>query len=213
VDLIERPPDPAAFLTAHGLDPARPVVALLPGSRRKEVAANLPPLAAALPRIRAARPEVQFLLALAASLERSAVEPRLAGLGVTVVQDETHAALGSAELALVASGTATVETALLGTPMLVVYRLSSLTYALGRPFMRVADFAMVNLIAGRRVVPELIQGDFTPERVAEEALRLLGDTAARQAMRDELARVRDLLGPPGASSRAADCVMEMLNGR
>ena len=213
VDLVQRTGDPRPFLEAHGLSPERPVLALLPGSRSKEAAYNLPPLAAAIPLIRSARPDVQFLLALAPSLDPTLLEGPLRGLGVSVVKDQTAAALSAASLALVASGTATVETALLDTPMVVVYRISPLTYALGRPFVQVPHFAMVNLIAGRRVVPELMQKDFTAERVAAESLRLLTDRAATEAMRGDLARVRGLLGPPGASGRAAEVVADILRAR
>jgi lipid-A-disaccharide synthase len=212
VDVVRPAPDPAAFLRGVGLDPGRPVVALLPGSRKKEVAYNLPSLAGAVPLIRSSRPDAQFLLALAPSLEPGVVEGALHGLGVTVVEDRTAEAVGAASLALVASGTATVETALLGTPMVVVYRVSPVTYALGRRFLQVPHFAMVNLIAGRPVVPELEQRDFTPERLAAEALRLLSDPDAARAMRKELSRVRELLGGPGASARAAEAVSRVLEG-
>jgi len=218
VDLVRHAPARRGFLQGLGLDPERPVVALLPGSRAKEAAYNLPPLAAAVPRIRSARPETQFLVALAPYLEPSAVEGPLRGLGVPVVKDRTAAALSAASLALVASGTATVETALVGTPMVVVYRVSPLTYAIGRRFLQVPHFAMVNLIAGRRVVPELEQHEFTPERVAAEAVRLLSDdgtagAADAETMRQELKRVRELLGGPGASERAAAAVAEVLASR
>jgi lipid-A-disaccharide synthase len=123
-----------------------------------------------------------------------------------VIAGEAHAAVGAADVAIVASGTATVETALLGTPMVVVYRVAALTYALGRPFIRVPHFAMVNLIAEREVVPELMQGDFTPARVAAEALSLLSDTGRSKRMREDLAEVRRRLGDGGATARVAKIV-------
>jgi lipid-A-disaccharide synthase len=210
VDLVRPAPDRTAFLTALDLDPARPVVALLPGSRPQEVAHNLPPLAGARALLRQERADLQFLLAVAPSLDPSAIAQRLAGLPVRLVCGQTHAVLGAASLALVASGTATVEAALLGAPMLVVYRLSPLTYALGRPFVSVPHFAMVNLIAGRRVVPELIQRHFTPDRVAREARALLENGAALSRMRADLEDVRKKLGEPGASARAAGVLLETL---
>ena len=211
VDAVRPAPDRAAFLREHGLDPSRPVVALLPGSRKAEVTHNLPPLLQAVPRLLARRSDLQFLLARAPGLPDSvfagAKDP------VRIAQGRSQAVLGSASVALVASGTATVETALLGIPMVVVYRLSPLTYLLGRRFVDVPHYAMPNLIAGRRVVPELIQSDFTPERVAAEALSLLENEGQADAMRRGLAEVRHKLGEPGASKRAADIVASKLRSR
>jgi lipid-A-disaccharide synthase len=189
------------------------VVALLPGSRPKEVAHNLPPIAASVGVLASARPDLQFVAAVAPSLDPAQVRAGLGGRAVTVVHDRTHAALSAATAAVVASGTATVEAALLGAPMVVVYRLSPWTYRLGRRFVRVPYYAMVNLIAGRRVVPELIQSDFTPDRVAAETLPLLDETTARRAMLAGLAEVREKLGGQGASGRAADAVAPYLNGK
>lgn len=213
VDLVRPAPDRASFLAELGLDPARPVVAVLPGSRPKEIAHNLPPLAGAIRMLAARRPDAQFVAAVAPGLEPAAVSVPLAGLPVASVAGRTHAVAGAADVALVASGTATVETALLGTPMVVVYRLSPITYLMGRPLVRVPHFAMVNLIAGRRVVPELIQAAFTPERVAAEVLSLLQDGRRAGEVRAALATVRERLGAPGASARAAAAVKEtLLNG-
>ena len=117
---------------------------------------------------------------------------------------------GQPRAGIVASGTATVEAALLGLPMVVVYRLSPLTYALGRPFVRVPHYAMANLIAGREVVKELIQGDFRPEAVTAETLRLLSDGQRRSDVVQGLAEVRTRLGGPGASARAAAVVARVL---
>jgi lipid-A-disaccharide synthase len=114
---------------------------------------------------------------------------------------------------LTASGTATVQTALHERPMVILYKLSPLTYRLGRPFVKVDTFGMANLIAGRRVVPELIQDDCTPEKIAGEALSLLTDTARSAAMRRDLAEVRARLGAPGASARAAAAVLAIAEHR
>jgi lipid-A-disaccharide synthase len=213
VSLVRPAADPLALRRELGLDPERPVVALLPGSRPKEVAHNLPPIAASVDALAAARPGLQFVAAVAASLDPEVVRSGLGSRPVTVVHDRTHAALSAATAAIVASGTATVEAALLGAPMVVVYRLSPWTYRLGRRFVRVPYYAMVNLIGGRRVVPELIQSDFTAERVLAEILPLLDETPARQQMLSDLAAVREKLGGPGASARAADAVAPFLNGK
>jgi lipid-A-disaccharide synthase len=209
VDLVKPAPDRDAFLRGVGLEPARPVVAVLPGSRGKEVTLNLPPLASSVQRLLAQDPSLQFLVAVAPSLERASLETAFRDTTARLVQGQTHAALGAADIGLVASGTATVEAALLGTPMLVVYRVSMPTYLLGRPFVCVPHFAMANLIAERRIVPELIQSDFTAERVAREALALLRDPERRRLMREDLAEVRRRLGQPGASARAARAVFDV----
>jgi lipid-A-disaccharide synthase len=212
VDLVAPAPDRAAFLKQQGLDPARPVLAVLPGSRPKEIAHNLPPLAGALRNIHASRPAVQFLLAVAPSIEEASLRSALGGVPVRLVSSATHSVLGACTAAVVASGTATVEAALLDAPMVVVYRLSPLTYHLGRHFVNVPHYAMVNLIAGRRLAPELMQSDFTADAVAREAVRLLEDPDARGRMKEGLAEVRQRLGAPGASIRAAEEVYGMLGG-
>src|SRR5262249_5210274 len=152
-------------------------------------------------RIRAARGDVQFLVGAAPALPPSLITDALGSRPVTLVHDRTHETLSAATAAVVASGTATVEAALLDAPMVVVYRLSPWTYRLGRRFVRVPYYAMVNLIAGRRVVPELIQDAFTPDGVAAELLPLLDEAPARQAMKSALAEVRAKLGSAGASAR------------
>lgn len=213
VSLVHPPADPVTLRRELGLDPERPVVALLPGSRAKEVAHNLPPIAASVDALAAARPELQFVAAVAASLDPTLIRRGLGDRPVTIVHDRTHAALSAATAAIVASGTATVEAALLGAPMVVVYRLSPWTYRLGRRFVRVPYYAMVNLIGGRRVVPELIQGEFTADRVLGEIVPLLDDTETRRQMQRDLHEVREKLGAPGASARAAAVVAPYLNGK
>lgn len=210
VDLVQPATDRGRIRQDLGLDPSRPLVAVLPGSRPQEVAHNLPPLAEAVSRLSRRRPDLQFVLAAAAGLEPASFETHLAGKALRVVANRTYDVVGAADLAIVASGTATIETALLGTPMIVVYRISPLSYALGRPFVRLPHYAMVNLVAGRRLVPELIQGGFTPGAVEAEALSLLENPTKTATMRSGLHEVRRLLGEPGASGRAAWAVLETL---
>jgi lipid-A-disaccharide synthase len=132
---------------------------------------------------------------------------------VTIVEDATYDLLAAAEMAIVSSGTATVEAALLGVPMVVVYRVAPFTAWVVRRLARTRLFAMVNVLAGKEVVPELIQDAFTPERVVGETERLLASAEARAAMCRELANVREKLGPPGAIDRAADIIAEMLRNQ
>jgi lipid-A-disaccharide synthase len=186
------------------------VVAVLPGSRPKEIAHNLPGLAGAIALLHAQRPDLEFLLPLAPSIDRRLLEPDLRGLPVRLVPLGAQAVLASCQAAMVASGTATVEAALLGAPMVVVYRLSRLTHFLGRRLIKVPNVAMANLIAGRRIVPELIQHDFTPERVAAEVRSILEEPDRRESMKRDLEDVRRKLGSPGASGRAAEAVARVL---
>ncbi len=210
VDLAQAARSRAAFLTAHGLDPAAPVVALLPGSRRNELERILPDMAAAVPLIRQQIPGVQFVVACAPGLE----DAQFAGFGAGIpgapvlVRGAADEVLASADVVVVASGTATLQTALHEKPMVVVYRVSRLTY-LAKPLTLVDMYAMPNLIAGRRIVPELIQADFTPARVAAETVRYFREPGHYGATRDQLARVRAQLGAPGASGRAAEAVLEV----
>jgi lipid-A-disaccharide synthase len=199
------------LVTSLGLRPADPIVALLPGSRPNEVSRLLPEIAGAAAIVRREVPAAQFVVARAPGLDDALFEPlealRRASVPVAVVTAETDSVLAASDVVLTASGTATIQAALHGRPMVVLYRLSALTYALGRRFVRVSSYGMVNLIAGRSIVPELIQSDCTAERIAREAIALLTDRARADAMRRDLAGVRDALGAPGASRRAAEAIL------
>jgi lipid-A-disaccharide synthase len=201
------------FLARHGLEPRREVVALLPGSRPSEIAHNLPVILAACRELRVS-PEPQFVLAAAPGLTAREFAPHLeAGPAVWVVEGETRDALAAARCAIVSSGTATVEAALLGTPMVVVYRLSPTTAFLARRLVRSPFFSMVNLILERRAVPELIQEAFTAEKLAGEVRRLLVSQEACAEMKRGLEEVRARLASPsprGAIGRAAEIILGML---
>ena len=188
------------------------MVAVLPGSRRQEIAYNLPPIAAALRLLRQERPELQPAVAVAPGLAASLFDAALGDLEVTRVVGQAHALMGAAAVGIVASGTATVEAALLDLPSVVVYRLSPWSYALGRPFVHVPHYAMANLIAERRLLPELIQTGFRPEAVAQEVGRLLGQETRAQ-VKQGLAEVRRRLGGSGASGRAAALVRPFFGPR
>jgi lipid-A-disaccharide synthase len=214
---VAEPPEPRErFLRSLGLDHTRPVVALLPGSRRNELRQILPDLARAAALVRNRLPETQFIVARAPHLPELLFEPlQLLGSGMAaavLVDGRADDVLAAADLALVASGTVTVQAALHECPMVVVYRLSPLTYMMGKPFVHVDTYAMANLVAGRPVVPELIQDAFTPEAVAEAALRVLANPTYAAQVRRELREVRDKLGAPGASGRAAAAVLEVARG-
>jgi lipid-A-disaccharide synthase len=205
----------AEFCAENGLSADKPIVTILPGSRRGEIEYHVAILAQALTHLRQTIPEVQAVVAVAPGVNRTELESYFGlGNGVRYVAGATYNALAAADLVIVSSGTATVEAALLGKPMIVIYRLSPLTAKLAKPLVRTKFFSMVNLIAGSEVVPELIQDDFTPIRVAAEAVSLLSasqETLEKlEAMREGLAEVTRLLGPPGAVERAADAIVGQL---
>jgi lipid-A-disaccharide synthase len=188
------------FAAENGLDPEREWIAILPGSRRKEFSMNLPALLAAA---QSFDPECQFVLPVASTLDLAWAKRQVQARGGTpVLVRDVRAALKHARAAAVASGTATVEAALLGCPFVMVYRVSPLTYRLGKPLVKVPRYAMVNLIAGKEVVPELVQRDFTAKNVAAKLREILPDGPAREKMVAELAAVRaQLQGPAGGAGR------------
>ena len=214
VDLA-RPTTPRAeWRRQQHLDPQRPLIALLPGSRPNELRRILPILARAIPAVARHIPGAQFVVARAPWLEDRLFAPLdpyrgATKIAVRVADNATDDVLAAADMAVVASGTATVQTALHGCPMVIVYRLAPLTYAVGKRVVKLSTFGMVNLVAGRPIVPELIQDRLTPESVARELIGLWNDPARRDHMKRDLLEVRSKLGGGGASDRAADAVLRV----
>jgi len=211
IDLVRPRLSREDFLKKLNLDPAKPVLALLPGSRKNELERLAPVIAQAVPAIAAQVPGVQFVIARAPNLHDGLFEPfGLSGVTLRIADVQTDDVLNASDAVITASGTATVQTALHGKPMVVLYKLSPTTYRLGRSLARVDMYAMVNLIAGRRIVVELIQDGCTPEAVTAEAVRLLNDRPYRDEMVAALGEVRRQLGGPGASDRAAEAILELV---
>lgn len=202
-----------ALRAEWGIGPDQALVALLPGSRGNELKALAPVLAEARDRIRQQRPSARFVVARAPHVTDAWLAPLTADPGTLVVADRTDDVLAACDVVLTASGTATVQAAIHGAPMVVLYRLSALTYRLFKPLGRVDMYAMVNLISGRRIVRELIQDECRAEAAADEALRLLTDRDYRAQMVRDLAAVREALGGPGASDRAAAAIAELVTAR
>ncbi len=201
-----------ATRAAYGIAPDRPLVLLLPGSRRSEIELILPPMLAAAREL-ARNPHRQFVLGLAPTVSRADVEALVtrSGAPMPVIAGDTYNLMDAADLALVASGTATLECALLECPMVVAYRVARLTYAVGRLLVRgVQHIAMPNIIAGREIVPELLQDDATGPAIAARAEEILDDAGRRATMIGDLRAVRGQLGRGGAAARAADIAAEML---
>lgn len=214
VDLVRQHLSREEFFEKFDLDPAITTIALLPGSREKEVAYNLPPMMDAASRMALTR-KIQFIVGVASSLDPLWLESKMSEcfVGRASVRALYHAAYDAtqhSDLAIVASGTATLEAALRERPMIVVYRVSSLSWELGKFLVDVPFYSMVNLLAGKRVVSELIQNDLTGEKLAAQAEYLLDHPEAREAMVKELRAIRPRLGPAGAIGRAAEAVLGVL---
>ena len=214
LDAVAGAPSRDAARARLGLDAGATVVGVLPGSRAQEIARTLPVLHDAAARIAAARPGTCFVLGAVGG--EAAVDPaamlRGPGPPVQIVRGDTYSVMRAADLLLVNSGTATLEAALLGTPMVVCYRMSRLSEAWVRLLVRVPWITLANITLGRAVVPEVYQRAFTPERVAAEALALLGSPAALQAQRDAFGELSGVLGEPGVGLRAAQRIVSLADG-
>ena len=188
------------------------MIGLLPGSRREELKRHLPVMLEAAKEVQASAPDVRFVIALADLFGPEDLEPFLHDdLPFEVVQRRTYEVMRASDLLIVASGTATLEAALLEAPMIIIYRVSFLSALVGRLLIKVPYIGLVNLVAGRKVVPELLQHEASPARIASLALELLNSPGRLRSMRQELSQVRAALGAPGAVSRAAKEVLKVLD--
>ncbi len=204
------------FVARHDLDPMRKYVGLLPGSRKREIAGLLPVFleAAALIQEKSAQPPV-FLLPLASTismddLRQAGLEEYQKTLDIVVMRQDRYETMVACSAVIAASGTVTLELAILQVPMVVAYRLAKFTYMLGRLLVKIDFFSLVNLVAGREIVPELLQHEVSAERIAAEIIPLLEDGDKRQGMLDGLAGVKAALGSPGASKRVAEDIVRLL---
>ena len=215
LDLVRPSGSKAEARASCNLDPAAPVVGILPGSRRSELHYLLRPMLQGAAQIRAQVTAAQFILPLAETLQPADVQETLeaAPIPVRLVQRQTYQVMQAADVLLVASGTATLEAALIGTPMVIVYKAHLLTYLLARLVMRVSRIGLPNIIAGRAIVPELWQYDVTGENIAAQALALLTHSERATAMRTELATLRNQLGAPGVPERVASGIRRYLDTR
>jgi lipid-A-disaccharide synthase len=213
LDLVHTRGAKADACVQCGLDPAAPVVGILPGSRRSELHYLLRPMLDAAAQIRTQITTAQFILPLAETLQPADVQEALkaAALPVRLVQRQTYEVMQAADVLLVASGTATLEAALIGTPMVIVYKAHLLTYLLARLLMRVSAIGLPNVIAGRAIVPELWQSDVTAANMAAQALTLLTQPERATTMCMELATLRSQLGAPGVPERVASGILRYLD--
>jgi len=195
-----------------GLDPKRRTIGLLPGSRMHEVERLLPPLLASADVLQREIPDLQFVIPLAPGIPKTILSPWMKNISVPVIVVEgfTYDAMNLSELLIAASGTATLEGAILGKPMVIIYKVSLLSYWIARALIRVDHIGLVNLVAEKEIAPELIQRDVNPRRIADEAFRILRDPLLSRKMVESMGEVRQKLGEPGAAQRAAHIVLSLM---
>jgi lipid-A-disaccharide synthase len=210
VDTVRPTKSKEEFCREHQLDPRKPIVALLPGSRPKEVRFVLPVLADAAALIKEKKPDTQFVLPMASGLDRKILEGIIQGRPIQIVVNETYNAIRYARAAIVTSGTATLETALLGTPEVIVYRISKGSWWVGKMLLRVRFYGIVNIILGEEVVPELFQDRMTPEQVSVTTLRLMDDVWIQSRIRGNYEKLRRQLGSGNVADRVVEAVAKLI---
>ena len=212
LDVVRAKYSRAEALRRFGLRQGITTVGILPGSRQSEVVRLLPEMLMAAEIIEKKLSSVQFVLPLADTLETHFVSNiiRQYPIKVKVIPDEIYDVIGCADIAMVASGTATLETALMGTPMIIIYKVSAPSYYVGKMVINVDHIGLVNIMAGKTIVPELIQGAAIPEAIAAEVIDILTNRERMDDIKTELSKIRDMLGSPGAAVRAAHLAYEMI---
>ena len=211
-DVVQSRYNQAEAKRQFGLDPSKRTIALLPGSRIREIESLLPGMLEAASLLMARFPDLQFILPVAPTLTREYIRSFVSRspVPIMVADGRVYDALRASTAALVASGTATLETGLMAVPMVIIYRISGLSYLIGKLIVRVDHVGLVNIVAGKRVVPELIQDDATPAKMAEALAAFLTDRDYYTKVQEELAGIRSQLGDTGANARAASAVLDIM---
>ncbi len=213
LDEIGTPKPRTQAVADLGLDPASKIFGLFPGSRRSEIKRLLPTLLESARLLKHTHPDLQLVLPLASTLDEAFLAPFMHGyesLGVQVIQNRFYDVTCACDAVVTASGTATLEIALLGTPLAVIYKIAPLSYRIMSRMIKVPHIALCNIVAEERIAPELIQHDATPERIAKVAQRMLTDDAYANAMRARLATIRNRLGEGGAADNVGRLALELL---
>jgi lipid-A-disaccharide synthase len=210
VDKMFNLPEKSAFFRQYGLDAEKPLLALLPGSRRNELSRHSRPLIDAVKLLRDKHSDLQVVLAGVSTLENSYYESFKEIAGLVLIHDDPYPLISFANVAIVASGTASLETAYLGTPLLVIYRVSPLSYLIGKLLIKIDHLAMPNLILGERAIPELIQRDANPRTIAGQTTRLLSDSNDRRQMLEKLKKLKTSLGKSGCANKIATQILTEL---
>jgi lipid-A-disaccharide synthase len=214
LDVIPARPDNKSAIRDLGMEGAFPVIGLLPGSRKEEIVNLLPIMAKAAVGLRSAFPDLKCLLPKASTISGELIARILVNdpLEVKIISGDIYRVLSACDFAFVASGTATLEAAIMQVPMVIIYRVSPLSYWIGKKVIKVPSIGLPNLVAQKSIVPELVQDEVTPERLTQEALSLLGNGKRKNRMVKELIRLREKLGSTSASQRTAQIALEMITG-
>lgn len=196
------------------LDPNKKIIGLLPGSRRREVESLLPTMLEAAEKIQASNPDVQFVMPRATTVRPEIVEHlmTMAQVKVKVVDAFRYNVRNAMDMAIVASGTATLETGLLGCPMVIIYKISTLSWMIGKNLVKIPYIGLINIVAGDLVVPELIQDQCTPQNIADHCLEIIDDPREIERIKYQLGKVKEKMGGPGTSMRAAQMILDIMNG-
>jgi lipid-A-disaccharide synthase len=212
IDLVNPASEKQDFRNSFGINPAKKIIALLPGSRKQEVKLILPIMLKAAQRINAVFGETQFIIAKSFNLDLQIYQDACKNLALDfkIIDDQTYACLNIAQASLVCSGTATLEAAIIGKPFVVVYKTNLFNYLLYRPQVKIPYIGMVNIVAGRKIVPEYIQFAARPKMIASSIIELLGNPLLATRMSQELKTIKDSLGQPGAADRAAKLILNFL---
>lgn len=212
LDLVKVSLDRIGAAASFGLDPNRKIVGLFPGSRRNEIERLLPVIVSSAVQLKQRFPEIQFVLPLASTLSAETIAPQLeaAGIAVTITRDRIHDLIRACDAVISVSGTVTLEIALVGTPMVIIYKLSPLTYQLAKRLVKVPNIGLCNIVAGETVVRELIQDEANAENISVEIATILTDASHDTAIRHKLAEIRAKLGCGGASQNVAKLTLALM---
>jgi lipid-A-disaccharide synthase len=215
LDIVHPSRERGETLRHFGLDPSRRTVGLFPGSRKSEIRQLFGEIVGAAKLLNERFPGLQFILPLAPSLNRQDLEPVLSAAGVEclVVEAQGYDVMQVCDAAIAASGTVTLELTLMGVPMVIIYRVSPFTYHMGKLLVKIEHMGICNIVAGERIVPELLQDEVTSERIAREVGRMLTDEVYLNTMKRKLVHVRSLLGSGGCLQRVAEVALTMLGSR
>jgi len=193
------------FCKEHNLNPDKPIIALLPGSRKGEIRRLLPLMLSIAERIKQKKQDVQFILP---TISKTVDTMLLESKDVKVIYQQTSDGINIADFAIAASGTVTLETAILGTPFVILYKIALLSYLIIKRLVKLPYIGLVNIVRGKKVIPEYIQFSIKPERIAQEIVKILGNKKYAEIIKEELKKTREMLGEKGASKNAAAIIAE-----